>query len=132
MQRGGTHTGVFPHAGQDYFLFRDTLPMRKVRLVGLVVARDELKHQKGKLTIDRVRFTVDDSTGACIEAITKPRFLHTRPPTHENPPPPPLMRDIDVGIVLDIKGTLATRCGENYVIIESATPLRCTQEEVAL
>lgn len=124
--------------------------MRWVRVTGIVVAIDEF--------YGRRVFTIDDSSGACIETITK----YTPPPkpeiktnaTAEAPngnvqdtiasaPEPAAKKDdepqialpyedLDVGHVVDVKGRLTSFRDEMQIEIVKMTTLRSTEQEIAL
>lgn len=94
-----------------------------MRVVGVVVAIDNFSGRRV--------FTIDDSSGACIEAAT---------PYNEKAASAPLglpgttgpHADIDVGAVVDVKGALATFRDELQVRIERVTRVPSTGDEVAL
>lgn len=106
-------------------------------MVGVVVAVEDFAGP-GKNSVTRRIYTVDDSSGACIEAMLllpaekdKPGAaggtVHTK-----LSPVPPLHQDIDVGDVVDIKGGLSTFRDEKQINIEKMMRLRGTAQEVAL
>lgn len=116
-----------PGPGENFY---KNLPIKWVRVVGVVVAIDEFAGRR--------IFTVDDSSGACIEALvavapvqpavgaanadTEAAAAQPRPP-HE---------DIDVGAIIDVKGGLSTFRDEKQIKIERVARLRGTAPEVAL
>ena len=101
-------------------------------------------------------FTIDDSSGYCIEAIvtytaasktdpTKASDPNSFPQGHANSNPPLVeptgpnseaasapYPDIDVGVVVDIKGRLCQFRGEPQVKVEKMSHLRSTAQEVLL
>lgn len=134
--------------GQDFYFYKN-LPIRWVRVVGIVV---DVNDYAGR----RV-FTVDDSSGICLEASAS----YSVPPKTQNAtgasrapnaaakqawmPPGPAgggpgnlqtaglpYPEIDVGSVVDVKGKLATFRGYRQIRIERMGRLRSTAEEVAL
>ncbi|QPC70014.1 hypothetical protein HYE68_000766 [Fusarium pseudograminearum] len=131
--------GLDQHTGfeGENFYFYGNLPIKWVRIVGLVVAIDEF-------TGRRV-YTIDDSSGACIECTVKMPMLsggtgntttsgdaasnkaNANPPLPTNPFP-----TIDVGCVVDIKGGLSSFRDERQLTIEKMLVVRSTQQEVAL
>ncbi|KAJ4140309.1 hypothetical protein NW768_001666 [Fusarium equiseti] len=131
--------GLDQHSGfeGENFYFYENLPIKWVRIVGLVVAIDEF-------TGRRV-YTIDDSSGACIECTVAIPILSGE---HDNATAtrdaaskkadanPPLPVDpfptIDVGCVVDVKGGLSNFRDERQLNIEKMTVLRSTQQEVVL
>ncbi|KAG8671635.1 hypothetical protein FPOAC2_04983 [Fusarium poae] len=131
--------GLDQHTGfeGENFYFYGNLPIKWVRIVGLVVAIDEF-------TGRRV-YTIDDSSGACIECTVKmpistvvdgnaaatgdtgPKKVDANPPLPTDPFP-----TIDVGCVVDIKGGLSSFRDERQLTIEKMLVVRSTQQEVAL
>ncbi|RWA12334.1 hypothetical protein EKO27_g2786 [Xylaria grammica] len=114
-------------------------PIQWVRIMGVVVAID---HYYGH----RV-YTVDDSTGQCIECTlavpnannekinhgdsrqvqtTKPSIVPAN--TTASTVPPPL--DIDVGMVLDVKGSVKVFRGQRQIKIQKVTQVPSTNQEV--
>ncbi|KAL6917675.1 hypothetical protein ACHAPO_000516 [Fusarium lateritium] len=131
--------GLEQHAGfeGENFYFYGNLPIKWVRVVGLVVAIDEF-------TGRRV-YTIDDSSGACIECTVKmpafsgvdgnaaaagdaaPKKADANPPLPTDPFP-----TIDVGCVVDIKGGLSSFRDERQLTIEKMFVVQNTQQEVVL
>jgi endo-1,3(4)-beta-glucanase len=106
--------------------------------VGLIVAIDDFAGRRV--------FTIDDSSGACIEVL---ETLVDPPKPQEKPagsvagnttgvaPQPPAPKvsaypDIDVGQVVDVKGGLSEFRDERQIIIEKLVLVRSTMEEVIL
>ncbi|KAK2599248.1 hypothetical protein N8I77_011018 [Diaporthe amygdali] len=118
IQNLTTHSGF---AGQDVFFHRN-LPLRWIRIAGMVVAVDEFAHRRV--------YTVDDSDGLCIECVAdlpKPNSNDSASAAVTTLP-----KDVDVGTVVDLKGGLTLFRGNKQVKIEKMTILRSTDEEVAL
>ncbi|KAI3392853.1 hypothetical protein diail_5059 [Diaporthe ilicicola] len=114
-----THPGF---AGQDVF-FHKNLPVRWVRIAGIVVAVDEFPHRRV--------YTVDDSDGSCIEcvaALPKSESNDLTKTTTTTTVP----KDVDVGTVVDVQGGLALFRDNKQVKVLKMTVLRSTDEEVAL
>ncbi|KAF5652214.1 hypothetical protein F25303_3486 [Fusarium sp. NRRL 25303] len=120
----------------ENFYFYGNLPIKWVRIVGLVVAIDEFASRRV--------YTIDDSSGACIECTISitisgednsrattgdaaPKKADIDPP--QNPDPFP---NIDVGCVVDVKGGLSTFRDERQLTIEKMTKVRGTAQEVSL
>ncbi|KAK7736570.1 hypothetical protein SLS53_007002 [Cytospora paraplurivora] len=114
--------------GQDVF-FHLNHPVRWVRITGMVVAVDEFPARR--------IYTVDDSSGVCIECVVDvPKPDPKIRPGSEDQPAPGIHRvrvpdGVDVGTVLDVKGGLALFRGNKQIKIEKATVLRSTEQEVA-
>ncbi|KAI7777715.1 ob-fold nucleic acid binding domain-containing protein [Diaporthe eres] len=115
-----THPGF---AGQDVFFHRN-LPLRWVRIAGMVVAVDEFPHRRV--------YTVDDSDGLCIECVADVSKLDSNEPAKPATATIPKDVDVDVGSVVDVKGGLALFRGNKQIKIEKMTVLRSTDEEVVL
>ncbi|KAF4447005.1 Protein stn1 [Fusarium austroafricanum] len=121
----------------ENFYFYGNLPIKWVRIVGLVVAIDEF-------TGRRV-YTVDDSSGACIEctvaipisvggdggAFTEDAALKKKTDT-DPPSAPDPFPNIDVGCIVDVKGGLSTFREERQLTIEKMVVVRSTAQEVTL
>jgi endo-1,3(4)-beta-glucanase len=114
-------------SGQDLYFFNN-LPIKWVRIVGVVVAVDDY-HQR------RV-YTVDDSSGVCIECmITVPG-----PPTKDAQAAVAVPKSIavpahtglDVGAIVDVKGSIKSFRGEKQIQVERVKQLHTTEQEVAL
>ncbi|VUC20830.1 unnamed protein product [Clonostachys rosea] len=140
------------YQGQDYYFYRN-LPIRWVRIVGLVVAIDDIPKRR--------IFTIDDSSGVCLEAVLKitsplaasTTILATKPDlstakgaaqkqgqgadvagsagSHPQGPKSPYA-GIDVGTILDIKGSLTTFRDERQIKVEKMQPVKGTMQEVSL
>ncbi|KAI0966199.1 hypothetical protein F4678DRAFT_450405 [Xylaria arbuscula] len=127
-------------------------PIRWVRILGVVVAVDQYYgHQV---------YTIDDSTGQCIECTlpvpttksdhishrdtskaktTEPSTLHSNIINRSNAaktemtdtvPVAPLPADVDVGTVLDIKGSVKVFRGQKQIKIQKAARILSTTQEV--
>lgn len=142
-----THAGFH---GQDVF-FHLNHPIQWVRIAGVVVAVDEYPGRR--------IYTVDDSSGVCIEclvdvprtdaaltaAVGKPAQAvsakvdpkHTRKGGEEaakvveKAPKRVVPEEVDVGTVVDMKGGLSVFRGNKQIKILKATVLRSTEQEVA-
>ncbi|ROT36609.1 hypothetical protein SODALDRAFT_352553 [Sodiomyces alkalinus F11] len=133
--------------GQNVY-FHGNLPIKWIRIVGVVVAIDDFPGRRV--------YTVDDSSGACIEcnvvvkrcalteivddksttsadaaasarararaSLSEPRLEYQQPGCE----------NVDVGSVVDVKGSVALFRDEKTVKIEKVRVLRSTEEEVAL
>ncbi|KAK6223695.1 OB-fold nucleic acid binding domain-containing protein [Colletotrichum tabaci] len=121
---------------QDFY-FHNNLPIKWARIVGIVVAVDDFPGRR--------IYTVDDSSGACIECVVvlkTPPLLDTSAPKPDTagrfngnrpqPQPPADCLDVDVGSVVDLKGGLATFREEKQIKIEKVRIIRSTEQEVAL
>ncbi|OLN85333.1 Protein stn1 [Colletotrichum chlorophyti] len=119
---------------QDFYFYKN-LPIKWVRIVGIVVAVDNFPGRRV--------FTVDDSSGACIECVVTLKMpsstAHASP--HANgffgvnrpqPQPPGDCVDVGVGTVVDIKGGLKMFHDEMQIKIEKVKSLKSTEQEVAL
>ncbi|KAK2673673.1 CST complex subunit Stn1, N-terminal [Fusarium oxysporum f. sp. vasinfectum] len=128
--------GQYEGFGGENFYFYGNLPIKWVRIVGLVVAIDEFASRRV--------YTIDDSSGACIECIISipisgegdsrattgdaaPKKADIDPP--QNPDPFP---NLDVGCIVDIKGGLSTFRDERQLTIEKMIKVRSTAQEVTL
>ncbi|KAF4345700.1 hypothetical protein FBEOM_358 [Fusarium beomiforme] len=122
--------------GRENFYFYRNLPIKWVRIVGLVVAIDEFASRRV--------YTIDDSSGACIECTiliptsgggdsrattgdAAPKKEDVDTPQTTDPFPA-----IDVGCVVDVKGGLSTFRDERQLTIEKMVIVRSTAQEVAL
>ncbi|KAK7220987.1 hypothetical protein V2G26_008990 [Clonostachys chloroleuca] len=137
------------YQGQDYYFYKN-LPIRWVRIVGLVVAIDDIPKRR--------IFTIDDSSGVCLEAVLritsppagsttiqaiKPDLSTAREMAQKKdqgadgagnqPQGPKSPYDgIDVGTILDIKGCLTTFRDEKQINVEKMQPVKSTMQEVSL
>ncbi|KAM5346605.1 hypothetical protein ACJ41O_009610 [Fusarium nematophilum] len=129
--------GLDQHEGfeGENFYFYGNLPIKWVRIVGVVVAIDDFAARRV--------FTVDDSSGACIECTVVISALGEGAKAEEaapnkvgmNPlpaPAPGLYADIDIGSVVDVKGGISVYRDERQLNIEKMATLRSTAQEVAL
>ncbi|KAM0527889.1 hypothetical protein ACHAPW_003626 [Verticillium nonalfalfae] len=122
------------YEGQGLFFHRN-LPVKWVRLVGVVVAIDDVYNRR--------IFTIDDSSGACIECNVAVKVIPAVLPTFGDKDPlayaprrleflQPGCDDVDVGAVVDIKGSVALFRDEKTVKIQKVKMVRSTAQEVAL
>ncbi|PFH60982.1 hypothetical protein XA68_18455 [Ophiocordyceps unilateralis] len=106
----------------ENFFFHGNLPIRWVRVVGIVVAVDDFDSRRV--------YTVDDSSGACIEALL---VLLPAPMANSGKGQDKATADcIHVGSVVDVKGELSTYRDEKQIKIERIKRLRSTADELAL
>ncbi|KAF4992431.1 hypothetical protein FGRMN_7176 [Fusarium graminum] len=106
----------------ENFYFYGNLPIKWVRIVGLVVAIDEFPGRR--------IYTIDDSSGACIEctvAVSVPTGGDGNLSLASNPFP-----NVDVGSVVDVKGGISTFRDERQLSIEKMVILQSTAQEVTL
>ncbi|KAI2628768.1 hypothetical protein GGR54DRAFT_362175 [Hypoxylon sp. NC1633] len=113
----------------DNVFFSLNHPIRWVRVVGVVVAIDEF--------YGRRVFTVDDSTGECIECcLDIPKPANSR---HEDgaggaavstAPAPDVHPDIDVGMVVEVKGSTKLFRNQKQVKIQKLERIKSTNQEV--
>lgn len=103
--------------------------MRWVRIIGMVVAVDEFPHRR--------IYTVDDSSGLCIECtvdVPKPD-PNIKPGSKEQPAAGTsrvrVPDEVDVGTLMDVKGGLALFRANKQIKIEKATVIRSTEQELA-
>lgn len=119
--------------GEGLYFYRN-LPIKWVRIVGVVVAIDEFSGFRA--------YTIDDSSSVCIEAMISlsaptgdltanaaPTFVA---PTGSLAQPVTPYDHIDVGSVLDVKGALTTFRDIRQVKVEKMTCLRGTAAEMKL
>lgn len=90
--------------------------MKWARIVGVVVEINEYRKERSEN--GRRVYTVDDSSGACIEAVV--------------PTPTTLYQEVDVGSVVDVKGALSTFYDQKQIKITKMASLRSTTQELAL
>lgn len=113
-------------AGQDVFFYLNH-PVKWVRITGMVVAVDEFGPRR--------IYTVDDSSGVCIECIVnlpKPEpDIELGSKEQKTATGKPLVSDeVDVGTVVDMAGGLALYRGNKQIKIERATIVRSTEHEI--
>ncbi|KAJ4424891.1 hypothetical protein N0V82_000394 [Gnomoniopsis sp. IMI 355080] len=131
-----THSGFH---GQNLF-FHLNHPIQWVRIAGIVVAVDEYPGRR--------IYTVDDSSGACIECLVDvPRadaaltaavavakldsMSNTKAGLATSAPRSVVPEEVDVGSIIDVKGGLSLFRGNKQIKILKATILRSTEQEVA-
>ncbi|KAL6897013.1 hypothetical protein GGI43DRAFT_410019 [Trichoderma evansii] len=127
------------HAGFDAenFLFYQNLPIKWVRIVGIVVAVEQF--------VNRRLYTIDDSSGSNIVAVTtisvpaesknELAASELRANTearaadlqHADP-----YADVDVGTVVDVKGGLSSFRDERQINVEKMVIMKSTAQEVVL
>jgi hypothetical protein len=121
-------------SGENFFFYRN-LPIKWVRVVGIVVAVDEFSGRRV--------YTLDDSSGACIECMVlipstgskideQGKGDSGQKSDDANPTPQPEYLNLAVGNVIDVKGGLSIYRDEKQLHIEKVTAVRCTAQEVAL
>ncbi|KUI69509.1 Protein stn1 [Cytospora mali] len=112
--------------GQDVF-FHLNHPVIWVRITGVVVALDEFTHRR--------IYTVDDSSGVCIECVVDiPKSDPQLDPGSDKRPAsgkPRVPDEVDVGTVVDVKGGLALFRGNKQIKTEKVTVIRSTEQELA-
>lgn len=114
--------------GEGLYFFRN-LPIKWVRIVGVVVAIDEFNGFRA--------YTIDDSSGVCIEAmisLSAPTgdLTSNAAPTGRLAQPATPYDHIDVGSVVDVKGALTTFREIRQMKVEKMTCLRGTAAEMKL
>ncbi|KAK3333488.1 OB-fold nucleic acid binding domain-containing protein [Cercophora scortea] len=119
--------------GQDLF-FCINHPIKWVRIAGVVVAIDEFEGRR--------LYTVDDSSGATIGCVVitastlgvaNQQAAHSKSKTADPPPPQPLPvidGEIDVGHIIDIKGSIKLFREQKQIQAEKISHLRSTDQEV--
>ncbi|KAI1380388.1 hypothetical protein F4677DRAFT_259063 [Hypoxylon crocopeplum] len=121
----------------DNVFFSLNHPIRWVRVVGVVVAIDEY--------YGRRVYTVDDSTGECIECcldIPKPvdsrhknevggeAATATATATAITAPPPDAHSDIDVGMVVEVKGSTTIFRDQKQIKVQKLQRMKSSNQEV--
>lgn len=114
--------------GENLFFHRN-LPLKWVRIVGVVVAVDDFAGLRA--------YTIDDSSGACTEAIVSLAMPKAVAPANElpgapAPAPSTPYEHVDVGSVVDVKGALTTFRDAKQLKVEKMIELRSTADEVRL
>ncbi|OAQ73903.1 endo-1,3-beta-glucanase Engl1 [Pochonia chlamydosporia 170] len=129
--------------GENFFFYKN-LPIKWARVVGPVVAIDEAAGRR------RI-YTIDDSSGKCIEALVKmpppttlndaPRRMQARAGAAAGGAAEPSAPDsdslgpyghIDVGDVVDVKGALSTFREKAQINVEKMVIVKGTAQEVKL
>ncbi|KAI9151774.1 hypothetical protein HJFPF1_08984 [Paramyrothecium foliicola] len=122
----------------EKFYFHTNLPIKWVRIVGVIVAIDEIAGRRF--------YTIDDSSGACIEVVVSisPSIGASEGGTRQNSAVPTVaatarllptnlpLGDIDVGVVVDVKGRLDSFREERQILVEKIKRIRNTAEEMML
>ncbi|KAH8203640.1 hypothetical protein TruAng_002170 [Truncatella angustata] len=117
--------------GQDDTFFNLNHPIRWVRVVGVIVAIDSFYGCRV--------YTVDDSTGSCIEcSVSLPSSVQANGEKvrgdvqdhagADHPADP--YADIDVGMVVDVKGNLKLFREQKQIKIQKMQRVRSTNQEV--
>ncbi|KAM0521155.1 hypothetical protein ACHAPE_002628 [Trichoderma viride] len=127
------------HAGFDaeHFFFYKNLPIKWVRIVGVVVTVEQFANRR--------LYTIDDSSGSNIVAVTtasisaepKNELAACEPRANTEARAADLHQadpyaDIDVGTVVDVKGGLSTYRDERQINIEKMVIVKSTAQEVVL
>ncbi|KFA53170.1 hypothetical protein S40293_03175 [Stachybotrys chartarum IBT 40293] len=119
------------YEGEKFYFF-DTLPIKWVRVVGVIVAVDEFAGRRV--------FTLDDSSGACIEAcllLPNPTITVEANPIGQVIGIPTVAATAinqapDVGTVVNVKGELTTFRNERQITVKKINSVRSTSHELAL
>lgn len=74
-------------------------------------------------------YTIDDSSGACIECVVK---LSTTGETASDAKEANGNRDVHLGTIVDVKGSLNSFRDERQIDVDKMTPVRCTADEIEL
>ncbi|UKZ76664.1 hypothetical protein TrVFT333_004373 [Trichoderma virens FT-333] len=119
--------------GENFFFYRN-LPIKWVRVVGIVVAIEQF--------FNRRIYTIDDSSGRNILAIVtspapaKPKAESTaseqRTEKDVDAQQVDPYADVDVGTVVDVKGGVSSFRNEHQINIERMTIVKNTAQEVVL
>ena len=113
--------------GQDVY-FHLNHPIKWVRASGVVIAVDGWDN--------RDIYTIDDGSGATIQCVVNvaprmaPGMVTTTTSNQYHPPLPVIDAPIDVGHVLDIKGSVTTFRDAKNIRAEKIAHLRSTEQEV--
>ncbi|KAL7938458.1 hypothetical protein V8C35DRAFT_79089 [Trichoderma chlorosporum] len=123
--------------GENFFFYRN-LPIKWVRVVGIVVAIEQFFNRK--------LYTIDDSSGKTIVAVVtspapasepKSESTASKQRTNNNDQPANAQAvdpyaDVDVGAVVDVKGGVSSYRDEHQINIERMTIVKSTAQEVVL
>ncbi|SPO04937.1 uncharacterized protein DNG_07622 [Cephalotrichum gorgonifer] len=107
--------------------FYRNLPIRWVRIVGIIVAIDDSAKERV--------YMIDDSSGANIECVLR---LQPRPEDNPSnvlapgPPIPPEHREFDVGHVVDLRGPVIAHWRRKAIEIRRMKRVPTTQHEILL
>ncbi|EAA31107.1 hypothetical protein GE21DRAFT_8619 [Neurospora crassa] len=127
--------------GQDLY-FHLNHPIKWVRICGIVVAidvyGDSSSRSRGQIQV----ITIDDSSGHTIECViplpppaapSVPSLGKQERQQQQQPPQclPLIDSQIDIGHILDIKGSLRTFREQRQVKVEKIVHLKTTEQEVA-
>ncbi|KAM0251517.1 hypothetical protein ACHAQJ_008139 [Trichoderma viride] len=122
--------------GEDFFFYKN-LPIKWVRVVGIVVAIEQY--------FNRRLYTIDDSSGRNIIALTIPpasakpknesttggKRTETDAPATDAQQFDPYA-DVDVGTVVDVKGGVSAFRNERQIHVEKMVIVKSTAQEVIL
>ncbi|KAK6846164.1 hypothetical protein PG987_001352, partial [Apiospora arundinis] len=108
---------------QKYMFFHLNHPISWVRIVGVVVAIDSF--------YSRRIYTIDDSSGACIEQRCRGSRTMMIPPTTPAAAAADPYPNIETGLVVDIKGVLTVFRNEPQIGVVKMAHVRSTNAEVA-
>ncbi|KAL6874948.1 hypothetical protein J3F83DRAFT_729298 [Trichoderma novae-zelandiae] len=122
--------------GENFFFYRN-LPVKWVRVVGVVVAIEQYSYRR--------IYAIDDSSGMNIlavvtlpapvkannESTTGERQINNDAQTADAQGPDPYA-DIDVGMVVDVKGGVSSFRNERQINVEKMAIVKSTAQEVVL
>ncbi|KAI0113186.1 hypothetical protein F4814DRAFT_420855 [Daldinia grandis] len=107
----------------DNVFFSLNHPIRWVRIVGVVVGIDEYYGHRN--------YTVDDSTGACIEcSIDIPKPADSRYRNGAEDPAPDPYSEIDIGMVVEVKGSTKVFREQKQIKVQKLQRVGSTNQEV--
>jgi endo-1,3(4)-beta-glucanase len=122
--------------GENFFFYKN-LPIKWVRIVGIVVAIEQY--------FNRRLYTIDDSSGRNILALTippapaKPKNESTASEQRTETDTPAAdpqefdpYADVDVGSVVDVKGGVSAFRNERQINVEKMVIVKSTAQEVVL
>ncbi|KAH6605651.1 hypothetical protein Trco_004804 [Trichoderma cornu-damae] len=117
--------------GENFFFYKN-LPIKWVRVVGVVVAIEQY--------VNRRLYTIDDGSGRNILALVmppapaKPKNGSTagEQPTETDPQDADPYADVDVGVVVDVKGGVSAFRSERQISVEKMVVVKGTAQEVVL
>lgn len=102
--------------------------MKWVRVVGVIVAIDDFAGRRA--------WTIDDSSGQCIEAVKPFSETNERPGSghslFKGAKQTPPYEEIDVGDVVDVKGSLSKFRHEMQIKVEKMAVVETTEREMVL
>lgn len=122
--------------GENFFFYKN-LPIKWVRVVGIVVAIEQY--------FNRRLYTIDDCSGRNILALTTPpgaaKANNESPAGQQrtetdarsaDPQEPDPYADVDVGTVVDVKGNVSAFRNERQINVEKMVIVKSTAQEVVL